>query len=192
MSKSSRTLRVRQGGAVLDRRGVLHYGGSVVPEGALSEADIKAHLASGYIEESNEGPLPDVPVANPPGVDISTPVPGLQTGTDKSLDASKAVVTDKGPNLGPVPESKPAPNSDALSVTSGEGGVTMTSTPQAPPPNNGTGAAISKWVLDPATLTGKKVEDLNVMILERDPTVKPFETVEEAVAFLSQDFQPTK
>ena len=47
----------------------------------------------------------------------------------------------------------------------------------------------SKWSLNPADLEGKDLDELNVMVLERDETVDPFETVEEAVAWLSQDFE---
>lgn len=45
------------------------------------------------------------------------------------------------------------------------------------------------WNLDPAILKGKDVHELNVMIQERGEgsTIK-FETVEEALAWLTQDF----
>ena len=34
------------------------------------------------------------------------------------------------------------------------------------------------------------LEELNVMILERDPKIRPMETPQEAIAFLSRDFNP--
>lgn len=46
----------------------------------------------------------------------------------------------------------------------------------------------SPWVLDPTLLKGKSLDDLNVMLLERDDQAEVFDTPEEAIAFLSQDF----
>lgn len=50
------------------------------------------------------------------------------------------------------------------------------------------------WTVDPSTLTGKDVAELNVMIAERtNPTAagkaEQFETPEEAIAWLSQDYE---
>ena len=51
-------------------------------------------------------------------------------------------------------------------------------------------AVNSRWDLDPDGLRGMTLDQLNVMILERDDSVEPQETVEEAVEWLSQDFKP--
>ena len=48
----------------------------------------------------------------------------------------------------------------------------------------------SIWVNDPAGIRGMDVDALNIMILERDDSVEPFDTAEEAIAWLSQDFEP--
>ncbi len=47
----------------------------------------------------------------------------------------------------------------------------------------------SIWILDPADLQDKNLDELNVMILERDDELDQFETVEEALAWLTQDFE---
>jgi len=47
--------------------------------------------------------------------------------------------------------------------------------------------AVSRWVLDPAGLKDLSVEKLNAMIAERG-SEEVYETVEEAVAYLSQDY----
>lgn len=47
----------------------------------------------------------------------------------------------------------------------------------------------SKWTVDPADVEGWSLDQLNVRIKEIDERVEPFETVEEAVAWLSQDFE---
>lgn len=48
---------------------------------------------------------------------------------------------------------------------------------------------ISPWILDPKTLEGKTLDQLNVMIKEIDPSEDLFEDAKEAISFLSQDFQ---
>jgi len=45
-----------------------------------------------------------------------------------------------------------------------------------------------KWDFDPATLSYKTIDELNIMVFERDDTVEPFDTVEEAIYHLSQNF----
>lgn len=47
-----------------------------------------------------------------------------------------------------------------------------------------------KWDLDPEKLQGLDLDQLNVMVLERDPSIEEFQTVEEAIEWLSQDFAP--
>lgn len=45
------------------------------------------------------------------------------------------------------------------------------------------------WRHNPDDLEGKSLDDLNIMVQEIDEDVEPFETVEEAIFFLSQDYQ---
>ncbi len=60
----------------------------------------------------------------------------------------------------------------------------------APAPQGRTGlVSPSVWVLDPADLQDKSLDELNVMILERDDELEQFETVEEARAWLTQDYE---
>lgn len=68
----------------------------------------------------------------------------------------------------PQPEAPAAP---VLDREAGEG---------SPPP---------KFDIDPATLEGKELDELNVMALEIDAELDPFETVVEAIEYLSQDFE---
>lgn len=79
-----------------------------------------------------------------------------------------------------------AAESDKITLLSPSGVSTtsrpVTSVSQPPTP----------WTLDPTSLNGKTLEQLNVMIQERDDKVEPFQTVEEASAWLSQDFTAKK
>jgi len=48
---------------------------------------------------------------------------------------------------------------------------------------------VGRWDLDPIDLSGMSLQQLNIMVLERDPTMTPFETLEEVAAQLSKDFK---
>lgn len=46
----------------------------------------------------------------------------------------------------------------------------------------------SKWLFNPEDLEGNTLQELNLLIKERDASVDPYETTEEAIAHLSQDY----
>lgn len=59
-----------------------------------------------------------------------------------------------------------------------------------PPPAGRTGRIIpSIWIVDPSGIRGLSLDQLNIMILERDPDVAPFEDELEAAGWLSKDFE---
>ena len=85
-----------------------------------------------------------------------------------------------------VDEPVPTPSKDTAHIlTSGKNDPTIKISTKKKPTSK-----ISPWVFDPAFLRGKSLDELNVMVQELDDTVAPLETPEEAVGFLSQDFQP--
>ena len=53
----------------------------------------------------------------------------------------------------------------------------------------GTPTITSLWAIDPDGLRSMSLDQLNVMIMERDDKVEPFEDLEEAIAWLSQDYE---
>lgn len=57
---------------------------------------------------------------------------------------------------------------------------------KAPPPPP---RAVGLWNVDPKKLRGKKLDALNVMIAEKDEAHPLAESVEDAIAILSADFQ---
>lgn len=59
---------------------------------------------------------------------------------------------------------------------------------EEPAPGRPLDATPSRLAMDPATLEGMSLEQLNVLVAERAPDEQPFDTVDEAIAFLSQDF----
>lgn len=71
-------------------------------------------------------------------------------------------------------------------IVSSPGGITTTSS-AAPAPVDDV-KTNGRWNFDPLMLNAKALEQLNAMIMERDPKTPPMPTKEEAVAFLSQDF----
>lgn len=61
---------------------------------------------------------------------------------------------------------------------------------QEPPKREGRTGKVTPgpWMCDPDMLEPFTLEELNVMVLERDPNMEPFETREEAITQLSEDF----
>lgn len=74
-----------------------------------------------------------------------------------------------------------------LKASTGPIEITAMAKPEAPAAPKA--VSPGKWSLDPATLAGKPLEALNVMVLDKDPSIAPFETIGEAIAQLSLDFK---
>lgn len=179
-------LRVKSGCSVVGKDGTLYRAGAVIPAEMFDIKYIETELLKYNYVEIIYAMLPNTNTdltADPPGVDKRPTLPG----TDQ------VVRNDAAPDVGGgeflQTDSKP------IEVKS-EGGVEVSMTDASPAKADdkpeGHGQAISKWSIDPASLTSKTLDELNVMILERDEKIEPFETPEEAVAFLSQDFGKTR
>jgi hypothetical protein len=48
---------------------------------------------------------------------------------------------------------------------------------------------ISKWNINPADLIGKTLMQLNIMILEKDESLEPFDSMDDAIEYLSKDYE---
>lgn len=157
-AKLMRKYRVSPGGCFINGNQRLSAG-SVFDGDSLSVGILDA-LKNGYIEQAT-GP------AKPPQAAVEK-VPGRDTR----------------PGL---PNRKNADGTQETVMTAHAGGISQQISKPAQAP-----ASIvqprSPWMLDPATLEGKTIEQLNVMVAERDPSIQAFPTAPEAVAFLSQDF----
>lgn len=167
----TRRLRVRQGCSVLGKDGeTIYKGGSLLPlDHGLPKQWIDDAFKNKIIENA-PSEAEDALVAAP---NVTPPPPVGGTG---SKDKEGAIdVRGADPN--------------SFVASSGAGGITTTSTPVVPPSSGpGSGTPLSIWNLDPATLQTQSLDDLNMMILERDEKVEPFASIDEARAWLSQDF----
>lgn len=105
----------------------------------------------------------------------------LTAGKDKSVHF-KGVTYTHGMEILPN-----ALGPDELTKLTAEGWIISTETPD-PPPEPTPVPVGSKWNFNPKDLAGKSIAQLNALVLERDPAVKPFETTEEAIAFLSAEY----
>ncbi len=159
------------------------YQGEQLPDGVFTPSQIQAHIKSGYVVAVDRKDLPDpakLPVASEvrPG---ETAGPVMTPGKDgENSEGSDPVLT---------AQVKPQAGASGVPDVGDEGaGVVIAPATVDGPKVNASGNPTSKWIFDPATLTDKSVEELNVLIKENGPDVDPFDTVEEAVAFLSQDF----
>lgn len=107
----------------------------------------------------------------------STPMPAVNTAPNPAVD------------LPPASPQNPATPVTPVTTT---GGTPVASVTTSPATNQPSMARTSIWDVDPATLQGKKLIELNAMIAERDNTVKAMDTKAEAIALLSKDFRAAK
>lgn len=145
----------------------------VINANKITQAWLDEQHAAGFVEPVTEvrPVMQGAPPPAPPGVN---PIP---VGGDGS---SRVTTTDPGAPRISIP---------SIPGQQSSGGLSQTSQPFVPPQQAG-GQALSKWNLDPATLHGKDLGQLNVMVLERDSTIAPFSTVQEAIVQLSRDWRP--
>lgn len=146
--------------------GTLLKEGNVIPDGLFSKAEIDRKIRDGYVVAHG---MPD---REP---EASGTVPGRSLGQDP-LDADSAPTISDGT----LSSSSSGPNSIRTSVAEKEANPVSPEVTNDPTP----------WVLNPAGLMDKDLDELRVMILERDPDfdTDSVGTVEEAIEFLSQDF----
>lgn len=126
---------------------------------------IKALIKSGHVVQVGSDELSAAlsPGALPPGAEVRQPPPAEVDLTKRG--AEKGIVQAAG---------QPTMTSERLDQIDRAGGRT---------------AAKSAMVLDPKKLKGKTIEQLNSMILERDPTLEPAKSTDEAISVLSKDFE---
>lgn len=174
---STKMYRVRPGCAISSNAGLLKPGTVFSSEG-WNPVSIESNLKTGHIEKvsGSMAPVNDGVVEDAPGRERRPALPGAETA--------------EGPKLSPPPPVR------TVSVSNGSGINVEQSEPSEPQTRREVEIAgriehaPSRWTLDPETLKGKDLEQLNVMVKERDENERPFETVPEAVAFLSRDFKP--
>lgn len=162
--------RVKHGGSVYDNKGRLHVGGSLITNEHCTSQQLEEHLKSGYIEPAESYAAPEAAkiVEEIPGRDQ---MPPLKEGESVVTRASAA-----GVESFKVESSDDEPAKVAAATPQPSAGVVIQQE--------------SIWNLDPATLKGKDVNQLNAMVKERSLDVTPFETAEEAAAYLSKDYKP--
>jgi len=153
--------KVAKGCSIIDRGRVLHKAGSLITtDKHMTKADCEGHVKSGHL-------IPVAEAADPTPGDANLLVenaPGVQTPTPlKSSEDEKDQV-----------------RTNAVKV---ESGITKIETL----PEKKVQQVKTLWNFDPKRIAKKGVDELNVMILERDDKVVPFETKEEALAFMTQD-----
>lgn len=107
---------------------------------------------------------------------------------DYYVSEGRGVLTVDGTHLGSGQQVDPAAVSDVEALVRG-GFVRLLDAPEpeSEPVGRGRDVTPSKWTFDPADLAGKDLDELNVIVLDIDERVDPFDTVEEAVFWLCQD-----
>jgi len=173
----ARTFKVAPNCCILPPEGAgskdLISSGTVITDADLPSQLIQEHLRSGFLLPVNAPEIPDAI----PGV-VSIKPPSIETIIGK--DSRPLVISGQSGN---------GKDARALQITEDEAAAKKKAADEAAASGN-KGPDLSPWVLDPEELAkNDDLTALNVMILERDPDAKPLETIEEARAFLSQDFR---
>lgn len=137
---------------------------AVAQQHHLTDKMIESHLRGGYLVAFNAEMDPDeVRLSTAPGVTVDEKLRVKPDQAIETFDRDGGAVVRTGPKDTTIKVSEPpAPVADS--------------------------AAGSKWVLNPATLEGKSLDELNVMVAERDKSIDPLTSIENAVSLLSQDF----
>lgn len=161
--------------------------GTEIPDGLFTPTQIREHVKSGFAKVVQRSDQPDpatLPKSIPdrPGETIP---PAINSGDPgPSGKGSDPVTTSQ--------DKAPAATPGNIPDVSDEGvGVFASPRAEQPIPGpevDGAGSEVSPWTFDPYMLAGKPVDELNILIKERDESVEAFETPEEAIAFLSQNF----
>lgn len=153
-------LKVRRGGSIICPKGKIYKAGSAIPQGVLTAEQVREHIRSGYLEVVRS--TKDV-------------IPSIDEVVAAGYSRSHAekIVEEVAERYGEKPVEHPPGVEPDLGIT-----------------DEGKPVVHPRWSFDPDGLRGHDLDTLNVMILERDGDVDPFESVEEAVAWLSQDYSP--
>lgn len=167
----------------------IYSAGKVLTEQHLLLEAMKVHVASGYAEWVNDSDQdkPDPgPVAVPPGVVVQ---PALNMApSSKSAEELEVTDLNKGLTGKQITIQNEKPESETKTS------VRVVAMPVADKPEqpksepSASGAPLSRFDLDPASLKDQSIALLNEKLIERGE--KPVDTREEAVAILTQDFHP--
>lgn len=180
---AKRQFRVCHGSSIIGRDGRRYIGGQLVSEEVLNPDPkiVDETVDGGFLIAASDYAAPEEPriVEDVPGRD---PLPAIRATGDG--DELPITVTTNGPD-GSRTESLVLPGEV-------ESAADLTE-PLSPAyvPSDIITQSQSKWTIDPETLVGKSVEELNVMVAEIDSSVAPFNTVGEATYYLSRDFVRT-
>ncbi len=160
--------RVRQGVSILDKSR-LYRGGEFIPDGRLTFEQAEEKVRNGFLEIVNDD-APELPNK------ITDKHPGTENQIPFRVKDSGVIETHER-------------HGSPISVRTQAG----TKENVSPPPQQSMARqVVSPWTFNPALLQHKALPELNVMIRDKDGSVAPFETSQEAIAWLSQDYEQAR
>lgn len=155
-------------------RRTLMPGAVVQVPGDLAEAKAADMLRLGYLKKKDDTSKPH----NPPGVPDVAAIPS-------EVDASKFAEGKADSPVKQVVKADVAAAANSLAKAARE----ATEKRAKEGKKKTKKAPVSPWVMDPDGLKGRDLVDLNVIALEKGYDGEEFETAEEAIEFLSKDYQ---
>lgn len=154
-------------------RGSVFHGNKTHLPGAILSAD---ELPRPFLHEALLTGVV-VPVESPDPVVVEEVMPQV-------TPEGKVQITGEAPNRDIPKPLFEKPVDAPIAATTSPGVSTVTT---KPPPVT----FVSLWTLNPISIQSRSLDQLNAMVLERDASLTPFQTREEAMSWLSQDFKPT-
>lgn len=153
--------------------------GRTIPGEAITKEQFEEWTRSGYGIPVNSGaaPAPDIPTDDIPQNRDTPPIPSDPLAAQKPQQPKPPVEN--------IQTTKPTENTIAPPVP-------VQPETEEEEDDEPVVTDRSLWVHNPANLEGKPLEELNVMVAEIDPDIPPFNTIEEAMAQLSLDFEETE
>lgn len=199
----TRKWKVCLGGSIMFK-GKLFKQGDLITDMDMPLAKIEAHVKSGYLRAyGNHDPQPAP--AGTPDVPLLPATDTLDTSkVDPRDPAPKPDPRDPNPKAPALIQGSPAERTTAAEVKEAKAEVAklgqqepkqalrvdvLPETKGLQKSESKKTAPVSPWVFDPRTLAQKDLDSLNVMIAERDDNGPVCGSIDEAVRFLSKDFQ---
>lgn len=165
--------------------------GVELPDGLFTPSQRAAHIQSGFakVVSASERPDPATLPKSIPDRPGETEAPPINSGGKGDSGSGSDPVTTAAPPTGMAAAGGiPDVGDQGAGVFAAPSAIEPVTQPVPGAEIDGAGSEVGPWIFNPAELQGKPLEELNVLIAARDDTVEPFGTVEEAIAYLSQNF----
>ncbi len=166
--------------------------GEVVRPGMFTDRDISNKIESGFLRYVRNDEILNKP-DNRPAIATGNPIPGNVTANplqNAKKDSDGTMTLDRGGNL--VESDESVPNLTSINPNISPVQPLITNRKQEDVDAANKVELTGTWNFDPGVLASKDLQSLNLLAGERQPGIKPFTSVEDAIVLMSSEFRPSK